>query len=114
MSSIDLIARLYAHIETPDRHAYFEDPLDTALRKRGLGKVTGGGCRFDPGGIIHYVELAIRVNSLGDGLPVIVSSLKSSGAPQGSELTIGVADLAKHLRLRCSGRGKSRRLEPSR
>ena len=111
MPAIDLTARMYAHIETPDRHASFEDPLDAALRKRGLGKVTGGGCCFDLGGKIHYADLEIRVTSLKDALPVIVSSLEASGAPRDSDLTVRLADLAKHLRRR-SRRGKALRRKP--
>ena len=42
MAPVTLVARLYEHIEPMDRGTRYDDPLDAALRERGLGEETGG------------------------------------------------------------------------
>jgi hypothetical protein len=96
MASITLIARLYEHIEPLDRGTRYEDPLDAALRERGLGEVTGGGSQLTDSGEIEFADVEINVTNLDDALPVIVSTLEASGAPTGTEL-IGNAGVLRRL-----------------
>jgi len=98
MASITLIARLYEHIEPLDRGTRYEDPLDAALRERGLGEVTGGGSQLTDSGEIEFADVEINVTNLDDALPVIVSTLEASGAPTGTEL-IGNAGVLRRLGL---------------
>ena len=86
MASITLIARVYEHIEPLDRGTRYEDPLDAALRERGLGEVAGGGSQLTDTGEIEFADVEINVTNLDDALPVIVSTLEASGAPTGTEL----------------------------
>jgi hypothetical protein len=86
MASITLIARLYEHIEPLDRGMRYEDPLDAALRQRGLGEVTGGGSQLTESGEMEFADIEMQVSNLDDALPVIVSSLEASGAPTAAEL----------------------------
>ena len=96
MASITLIARVYEHIEPLDRGTRYEDPLDAALRERGLGEVTGGGSQLTDSGEIEFADVEINVTNLDDALPVIVSTLEVSGAPTGTEL-IGNAGVLRRL-----------------
>jgi len=81
-----VIARLYEHIEPLDRGQRYEDPLDAALRGKGLGQVTGGGSQLGPDGEIEFADIEINVYNLDDALSLIIESLQRSGAPVGSEL----------------------------
>jgi len=96
MAPTTLIARLYEHIEPLDRGARYEDPLDAALRERGLGEVTGGGSQLTDTGEIEFADVEISVTNLDDALPVIVSTLEASGAPTGAEL-IGNTGVLRRL-----------------
>ena len=96
MASITLLARLYEHIEPLDRGTRYEDPLDTALRARGLGEVTGGGSQLTEGGEIEFADVEMSVNNVDDAVPVIVSSLEGSGAPTAAEL-IGDAGVLREF-----------------
>ena len=96
MASITLIARVYEHIEPLDRGTRYEDPLDAALRERGLGEVAGGGSQLTDTGEIEFADVEINVTNLDDALPVIVSTLEASGAPTGTEL-IGNAGVLRRL-----------------
>lgn len=86
MAPVTLVARLYEHIEPMDRGTRYEDPLDEALRERGLGEVTGGGSQLTESGEIEFADIEIQVSDVDDALPVIVSSLEASGAPTAAEL----------------------------
>ena len=87
MASTTLIARLYEHIEPLERGTRYEDPLDAALRERGLGEVTGGGSQLTETGEIEFADVEIVVSSLDDALSVIVTTLEEAGAPTATELT---------------------------
>ena len=54
-----IIAQLNAKLMPFDRGQYFEDPLDDALKGRGLGEVTGGGTAQSESGEILYCEIEI-------------------------------------------------------
>lgn len=92
-----LTVRLNALVQPIDRGRYFEDPLDSALEARGLGRVVGGGTQraADPYGIA-FVEIALRVRDLEDEtLCFITNTLESAGAPKGSRLVVpGRSDMA--------------------
>jgi hypothetical protein len=83
---IMVIARVYEHIEPLDRGARYEDPLDAALRRSGLGEVTGGGSQLNELGEVAFADVEIHVANLDDAMPVIIDSLERSGAPLGSQL----------------------------
>lgn len=92
-----LTVRLNALVQPIDRGRYFEDPLDSALEARGLGRVVGGGTQraADPYGIA-FVEIALRVRDLEDEtLCFVTNTLDKVGAPKGSRLVVpGRRDMA--------------------
>ena len=96
MASVTLVARLYEHIEPLDRGTRYEDPLDAALRQRGLGEVTGGGSQLTETGEIEFADIEMQVGNMDDALPVIVASLEESGAPIAAEL-IGDAGVVRRF-----------------
>lgn len=79
-----IIAHLNARLMPFDRGQYFEDPLDAALRKRGIGEVTGGGTAQSESGEIMYCD--IEISASADSLPFLAETLERLGAPKGSSL----------------------------
>ncbi len=74
-----------------ERGEKYEDPLDIALKKAGVGEVTGGGSQLaEPGKdgspTIDWVGIDVDLTDPATGLPLLKSELKRLGAPQGTTL----------------------------
>jgi hypothetical protein len=81
-----VLARLYEHIEPIDRGDRYEDPLQAALERADIGRVTGGGSQLNELGGIEYVDVEIELANLVEAVRVVIEALENAGAPQGSEL----------------------------
>ncbi|MEZ6128360.1 MAG: hypothetical protein R3C59_06740 [Planctomycetaceae bacterium] len=79
-------ATLYEYIEPLDRGERYEDLLDEVLTEHGLGEICGGGSMMSDSFGIEYVDIEIQLTDLQRGLPIIVDTLESRGAPIGSLL----------------------------
>lgn len=64
----------------------YEDPLDDALRKEGIGAVTGAGTTLGSDGKVESVGLDVVVLDLPRSIPFIRRKLIELGAPRGSTL----------------------------
>jgi len=85
-----IIAQINARIQPVDRGDFFEDPLDSELRARALGQVTGGGTQLaeEPDGI-EYCDVEIMATDATEGtLSQIAQILDGLGAPKGSKLIV--------------------------
>jgi hypothetical protein len=85
-----IVARLNARVQPIQRGDIFEDPLDAALKERGIGAVVGGGTEMapPPAGIASC-DVEIQLNSLANDLVnETISLLEGLGAPKGSQLVL--------------------------
>jgi hypothetical protein len=80
------IAQIADRVEPLERGTKYEDPLDTALHGRGVGRVQGGGSRLNAQFRIEFVDIEIALLDLSDALELCRSTLLSLGAPPGSVL----------------------------
>ena len=96
-----VIARLYEHIEPIDRGDRYEEPLQAALEKTGLGRVTGGGSQLDELGGIAYADVEMELANVDEALRIAAEALEVAGAPQGSELISHNRVLREFGRLQC-------------
>ncbi len=69
-----------------ERGRKYEDPLNSALRRAGLGRVTGGGSVQGLDGSIEWISLDLELFDLGAGLEFVRDQLRALGAPKGSVL----------------------------
>jgi hypothetical protein len=81
-----VVARLYEHIEPIDRGDRYEDPLQSVLETKNVGRVTGGGSQLNELGGVDFADVEIELANLDDAVRVVCEALEESGAPQGSEL----------------------------
>jgi hypothetical protein len=79
-------ALLTCRIMPSDRGQRYEDPLNEALRAKGLGQVTGGGTMQAKGGEIDYCGLDIELVEVTRDIPFVCDFLANCGAPKGSRL----------------------------
>lgn len=85
-----VLARIHAHIDPYDRGSRYEDPLQTALERAQLGRVTGGGSQFGEEGEIEFADLEIElVDTSAPTIDSVTRVLEEAGAPQGSQLLDG-------------------------
>ncbi len=81
---------VFARIEEPlmplERGRKYEDPLNSALRRAGLGRVAGGGSVQGLDGSIEWISLDLELFDLGLGLEFVRDQLRALGAPKGSVL----------------------------
>lgn len=87
-------ARLWESIQPIARGERYEDPLQDALQKAGLGEVDGGGSQLSETGEITFIELAIYLADLDGALHLTKNTLEAAGAPEGSEF-IFVSETAR-------------------
>jgi hypothetical protein len=80
-----VFARITDPIPPLERGEKYEDPLDDALKSRGLGEVTGGGSSLD-GGKIEWIGVDLELKNLDDALIFARDTLRRLGAPAGSVL----------------------------
>jgi hypothetical protein len=79
-------ARLWEPIQPIARGERYEDPLQAALQKAGLGEVDGGGSQLAANGEVSFAEVAIYLADLDGAVQLTKDTLESAGAPEGSEL----------------------------
>jgi len=81
---------VFAHINETimpiERGNKYEDPLDSFLKGKGIGEVTGGGSLLSKSGKIEWVGVDIELQNPQKNLPVLIQKLKELGAPKGSFL----------------------------
>ena len=59
-----LVAQLNARLQPMHRGKFFEDPLNEALDREALGRVSGGGTMQNVTGEIEYCDLEIQFGDL--------------------------------------------------
>ena len=65
----------------------YEDPLQAALERAQLGRVTGGGSQLGEEGQIEFADLEIALaDTSAPTLDLVTRVLEEAGAPQGSQL----------------------------
>jgi hypothetical protein len=74
-----------------ERVARYEDPVEAALKKQGLGEVTGGGSQLGPRKPdgkydILGIDLDVELTDADQGLPALRAVLRELEAPPGTEL----------------------------
>lgn len=74
-----------------EREGKYGDPLDAALKKAGVGEVTGGGSQMsapDKEGkrAVEWVGLDVSLTDFDKGLPLLKSELLKLGAPSATVL----------------------------
>jgi hypothetical protein len=85
-----VLARIHAHVDPYDRGSRYEDPLQAALERAQLGRVTGGGSQFGEEGEIEFADVELElVDTRGPTLDLVTRVLEEAGAPQGSQLLQG-------------------------
>lgn len=69
-----------------DRGKKYEDPLDTFLKSKAIGKVTGGGSMQSKTGEIEWVGVDMELTNPQKNIPAVVQKIRELGAPSGSFL----------------------------
>ena len=88
-----VFARIMDSILPMGRGPKYEEPLNEALRARGLGLVTGGGTQMSrDGSSIEWVGIDLELSDLGDALAFTRNLLRELGAPAGSVLEYRVGE----------------------
>lgn len=83
------VAQLNARLMPVDRGATFEDPLDEALKRFGIGGTAGAGTALYESGEVKHSDIEIEIaKGHPDAAPTIIRVLESLGAPKGSKLRI--------------------------
>ena len=91
------------HVRLPDplspaaRTVKYSDPLDEALRREKLGRVTGGGTQLTRDRRIVSVELDLELVDVEQGVPFVRHALRRLGAPPGSMVEFERFGLAVEL-----------------
>ena len=68
------------------RMAKYQQPLNRALVRAGIGQVTGGGSVQGTDGAIHWISLQLELKDLDAALLFALGKLRDLGAPRGSTL----------------------------
>lgn len=87
-SQVEVTAQLNHLIMPIDRGERYENPLDEALRKMGLGETDGGGTMQQRSGEIEFIDVEIILYDKDKGIPFIIKTLEDFGAPKGSVLRV--------------------------
>ena len=74
-------------IKPIDRGEKYEDPIDAAMGKLGLGSVSGGGSQLGENNEIVWVGVDVDVYDIEKSLPHLKRILKELGAPMGTKLS---------------------------
>lgn len=80
-----VFAKIQDKVDPTQRAIKYEEPLDDALVKAKLGKVTGGGSLLN-NGAIEWVGVDIELINLTGALEFTRKKLRQLGAPKGSVL----------------------------
>jgi hypothetical protein len=79
-----LYVRIPGHLLPLERGTSFEDPLNDALERAGLGAVTGAGSKIGSDGSVEYCEIDVQVADRVQGLALVIGTLRRLSAPQGT------------------------------
>ena len=82
-----VFAKILDPVGPIDRASKYEEPLQAALERQGVGEITGGGTMQNADGTIQYIGVDILLDDLDVSLELVHSTLQSLGAPAGSELS---------------------------
>src|SRR5262245_43981465 len=82
-------AQLNARLRPLDRGKRYEEPLEQAFEKNGLGEVTGGGTLQATTSEIEYCGIDVDLFDVENGIPFLCQFLSQCGAPKGSKLIHG-------------------------
>lgn len=74
-------------IKPIERGEKYEDPIDAAMGKLGLGSVSGGGSQLGENSKIVWVGVDVDVYDIDESLPHLKRILKELGAPMGTKLS---------------------------
>lgn len=90
-SSVFVFVKIPESIMPVERGEKYEDPLDIALKKAGVGEVTGGGSQLgepdkDGSPTINWVGIDVDLTDQATSLPLLKAELKRLGAPQGTTI----------------------------
>ena len=82
-----LVAQLNARLQPIHRGEFFEDALDTVLKRCQLGEISGGGTLQAKNGEIEYCDIEIEVAPGVTAVEAtVIRTLEALGAPKGSKL----------------------------
>lgn len=87
-----ITVRLNAKLQPLDRGDIFEDPLDELLQLNKLGEVCGAGTQLMESGEVEFCDIEVDLHS-NSSLETVVSFLEDRGAPKGSRLLQGGAEI---------------------
>jgi len=96
-----LTIRRYEHVEPLERGSRYEDPLEAALSRDGLGAIAGGGSLVSEEGEIEYAEIEVDTTDENLAITRMIEVLEAAGAPQGSVISRGNTVLRSFGRLQC-------------
>lgn len=96
-AQVDNASRFFVFVKVPEplmpdqRGEKYGNPLDAALKREGLGEVTGGGSQLsepdaDGRRTVEWVGLDIELLDLERGIPLLKQELLRLGAPAGTTL----------------------------
>ncbi len=89
-----IVAKLNARVQPIERGEYYEDPLDAALKAKGLGEVTGGGTQLaDAPDGIAFCEIEVSAKDTNpETVQCVIDTLEQAGAPVGSSVWVADRD----------------------
>jgi hypothetical protein len=73
--------RIPGNIHPLERESRFEEPLDAALKKTGVGEVAGGGEQMGSGNEVVYCGLDVYVKDRETGFQFLRQALRSLPVP---------------------------------
>ncbi|MCP4640432.1 MAG: hypothetical protein GY851_08370 [bacterium] len=89
-SDLLIVAQLNARLHAAHLATFFDDPLDEALQKLSIGKISGGGAiMLLESGEIEYCDIEILLREASEEpIAQVIAILEGLGAPRGSKLKI--------------------------
>ena len=94
-----VFAKIMDKVAPMERGPKYEDPLDDALRERGVGYTTGAGTQMEKAGGIAWVGIDIELCDVDGALEFTRQRLRELGAPPGSVLEYRVGDEKKTVQI---------------
>jgi hypothetical protein len=94
-----VFAKIMDKVAPMERGPKYEDPLDDALRQRGIGFTTGAGTQLDKAGKVEWVGIDIELCDVDGALDFTRQCLHELGAPSGSVLEYRVGDEQKTVQI---------------
>ena len=75
----------------------YGQPLDSFLKERGIGEVSGGGTALGPDGEPTWVDIGFDLLDPEINAPAVARKLKELGAPAGSHLHYRVGEQQRRV-----------------